>query len=68
MSLQPSSARFTDPGLRPLFAETTRWQSWLDVEAALAKAQAELGIVPDDAATRIAACARLELLDDTGDP
>ncbi|MGI9475274.1 MAG: class-II fumarase/aspartase family protein [Hyphomicrobiaceae bacterium] len=64
MSLQPSSARFQDPGLRPLFEEAARWQSWLDVEAALAKAQAELGIVPKEAAERIAACARLELLDD----
>lgn len=64
MSLQPSSARFEDPGLRPLFEEAARWQSWLDVEAALAKAQAELGIVPAAAAERIGACARLELLDD----
>jgi 3-carboxy-cis,cis-muconate cycloisomerase len=64
MSLEPTSARFKDPGLRPLFAEARRWQSWLDVEAALAKAQADLGIVPTAAAERIAACARLELLDD----
>ncbi len=65
MSLQPSSARFEDLGLRPLFEEAARWQSWLDVEAALAQAQAELGIVPKTAAERIAQCARLELLDDT---
>lgn len=64
MSLQPSSARFEDPGLRPLFEEAARWQSWLDVEAALAQAQAELGIVPAAAAERIGACAHLELLDD----
>lgn len=64
MSLQPSSARFKDPGLRPLFAESARWQSWLDVEAALAKAQAELDIIPASAAERISECARLELLDD----
>lgn len=65
MSLQPSSTRFTDPGIRTLFTEQARWQSWLDVEAALAAAQAELGIVPAAAAERIGACARLELLDDT---
>ncbi len=64
MSLEPSSTRFKDPGLRPLFDEATRWQSWLDVEAALAKAQAELDIVPRAAAERIAECARLEWLDD----
>ncbi|MBU2534181.1 MAG: adenylosuccinate lyase family protein [Alphaproteobacteria bacterium] len=64
MSLQPTSTRFKDPGLRPLFEEKARWQSWLDVEVALAEAQAELGIVPAAAATRIAECARLDLLDD----
>ncbi len=64
MSLQPSSARFEDPGLRPLFEEAARWQSWLDVEAGLAAAQAELGIVPIAAADRIASVARLEHLDD----
>lgn len=64
MSLQPSSTRFTDPGIRPLFEEAARWQSWLDVEAALAEAQAELDIVPQAAARRIKECARLELLDD----
>ena len=37
MSLQPSATRFKDPGLRPLFEEAARWQSWLDVEAALAQ-------------------------------
>lgn len=65
MSLQPSSARFKDPGLRPLFSENKRWQSWLDVEAALARSQATLGIIPVAAAERITACAKLELLDDT---
>ena len=64
MTLQPSSTRFEDPGLRPLFEENARWQSWLDVEAALAKAQAALGIVPVAAANRITAAARLDLLDD----
>lgn len=64
MSLQPSSLRFSDPGIRPLFEERARWQSWLDVEAALARAQAEIGMVPAAAAKTIAENARLELLDD----
>jgi len=64
MSLQPSSARFSDPGIRPLFDEAARWQSWLDVEAALAEAQAALDIIPASAAVQIKAGARLELLDD----
>src|SRR5262249_37843235 len=36
---------------------------WLDVEVALAQAQAELGIIPKDAAPAIAAAAHLEKLD-----
>jgi adenylosuccinate lyase len=64
MSLQPSATRFKDPGLRPLFEEAARWQSWLDVEAALSEAQADLGIIPAAAAKRISEVARLDLLDD----
>ena len=56
--------RFADPGVRPLFDEATRWQSWLDVEVALAKAQAELDIIPSSAADIIADNAQLEKLDD----
>ncbi len=56
--------RFTDPGVRPLFDESNRWQSWLDVEVALAKAQAELGIIPTSAADVIASKAQLDKLDD----
>ncbi|HUS96210.1 MAG TPA: hypothetical protein VMX97_05685, partial [Hyphomicrobiaceae bacterium] len=63
MSLQPSSLRFTDPGIRQLFTEHARWQSWLDVEAALARAQAQLGVIPADSADIIAACAHLDQLD-----
>ncbi|MEM6496972.1 MAG: adenylosuccinate lyase family protein [Pseudomonadota bacterium] len=64
MSLQPTSMRFSDPGIRPLFEEASHWQSWLDVEVALAKAQAELGIIPKTAADIIASNAQLEKLDD----
>ena len=64
MSLEPSSLRFSDPGIRPLFEDQARWQSWLDVEAALAAAQAEIGMIPASAAERIAACAELDQLDD----
>lgn len=64
MSLQPSATRFKDPGLRPLFEEAARWQSWLDVEAALARAQADLDIIPASAADRIEEVAKLDLLDD----
>jgi 3-carboxy-cis,cis-muconate cycloisomerase len=58
-----TAARVPDPGIRALFRRDSRWQAWLDVEAALAKAQAELGIIPAHAAEAIARAARLELLD-----
>lgn len=58
-----TASRVSDPGLRNLYSQESRWQSWLDVEAALAKAQAELGIIPADAAQAIVRCAHLELLD-----
>lgn len=59
----PTAARVSDPGVRALYRLENRWQAWLDVEAALAKAQAELGIIPQPAADAIARAARLELLD-----
>ncbi len=59
----PTAARVADPGIRALYRQENRWQAWLDVEAALATAQAELGIIPAGAAEAIAAAARYELLD-----
>src|SRR3979409_1624545 len=56
----PTATRVADPGRRALYRWENRWQAWLDVEAALARAQAELGIIPADAAEAIAAKARLE--------
>src|ERR1700694_4747069 len=59
----PTATRVSDPGIRALYRLENRWQAWLDVEVALARAQAELGIIPADAAKAIAAKARLELMD-----
>jgi 3-carboxy-cis,cis-muconate cycloisomerase len=59
----PTAARVSDPGIRALYRLENRWQAWLDVEAALAKAQEELGIIPEGSAEAIARGARLELLD-----
>src|SRR5258707_13440343 len=59
----PTAARVLDPGIRALYRLENRWQAWLDVEAALAKAQEELGIIPTGAAEAIERAARLELLD-----
>src|ERR1700739_1036736 len=59
----PTATRVTDPGIRALYRLENRWQAWLEVEVALARAQAELGIIPKGAAEAIARAARLELLD-----
>src|SRR5215469_3079765 len=59
----PTAARVSDPGVRALYRLENRWQAWLDVEVALAKAQEELGIIPEGAADAIARAARLRLLD-----
>jgi adenylosuccinate lyase len=63
MQDEPTSLRIEDPGVRALFTEDARLQSWLDVEAALAQAQAELGVIPDAAAREITRKAHLPLLD-----
>jgi 3-carboxy-cis,cis-muconate cycloisomerase len=46
-----------------LFADEAMVQRYLDVEAALARAQAKLGLVPDTAARAITAAARVENVD-----
>src|SRR5580698_1158379 len=61
----PTATRVTDPGIRALYRQENRWQAWLDVEAALARAQAQLGIIPADAAEAIADKSKLELMDRT---
>src|SRR5947207_750124 len=58
-----TSLRIDDPGVRALFTEAARFQSWLDVEAALAQAQAELGVIPAAAAREITRKAHLSYLD-----
>ena len=63
MQPEPTSLRMADPGIRELFSEDSRLQSWLDVEAALARAQAELGVIPTEAADEIERKCRLEYLD-----
>lgn len=49
--------------LRRIFGEENRIQKWLDFEAALAAAQAELGIIPAAAAQEIALQAQVENID-----
>jgi len=49
--------------LSQLFTTEARLQVWLDIEAALARCQAELNIVPASAAAEISAAARVENID-----
>lgn len=49
--------------LRACFEDQGRMQSWLEILAVLAEAQAEVGLVPMEAARQIRAHARVELLD-----
>ena len=49
--------------LRELFSTRARLQRYLDVEAALALAEAELGVIPADAGEKIAAAAHVERVD-----
>ena len=50
--------------MRAVFSEQAYFQRMLDVEAALARVQARLGIIPADAAEAIIAAARYENLDE----
>lgn len=49
--------------MRAIFDDVPRTQAWLDIIVALAQAQAELGIIPPEAAEEIARVARVENLD-----
>ncbi len=57
MSVSESLLRplFGDPAVDALFDDRARLQAMLDVEAALARAQARCGVIPADAAAPIAA-------------
>ena len=63
MQNEPTSFRVGDAGIRDIFGEASRIQAWLDVEVALAQAQAELGVIPGYAAEEIERKARYEYLD-----
>src|SRR3990170_6893291 len=53
MPVHPIEFRYYYPSMRDIFTEESKLQKWLDVEAALAWAQAQLKIVPRDAAEEI---------------
>ena len=47
-----------------VFDSRRRYQRWLDIEAALARVQADLGVIPREAAEEISRKAKVELLDE----
>jgi 3-carboxy-cis,cis-muconate cycloisomerase len=51
------------PEMLAVFSETSVLQAMLDVEAALARAQAAQGVIPEAAAQVIVSCCQAELLD-----
>ena len=55
----------TEMDIQQIFSKRNKWQIWLDVEAALARAQAQLGMIPAEAADEIARKADLNHIDET---
>lgn len=54
---------FCTPFSKQIFSDTSRLQRWLDIEAALAHSQADLHIIPKEAAREISENADIEKLD-----
>ncbi|MGA7490482.1 MAG: adenylosuccinate lyase family protein [Xanthobacteraceae bacterium] len=54
---------FSTPEMRAVFSDATRTGYYLEIEAALARAQARLGIIPEAAAREIARQCRIENID-----
>ncbi len=63
MSNQLFDAYFTAPAMRAIFCDVGRVQGMLDFEAALARAEARVGVIPAEAVAPIAAACKAELYD-----
>lgn len=57
------SRLYTDGPMRAIFSEEATVRAWLEVEAALARGQAELGLIPTGDAEAIATACRVEAVD-----
>ena len=55
--------QFSTEASRRIFSDENTVQKWLDVEAALARVEAKLGIIPQEAADEITRKAKVELFD-----
>ncbi len=60
MAIHPIEFRYFTKDMREIFTEHAKLQNWLDVEAALAKAHAEVGNIPKVAAEEIAKKAKID--------
>lgn len=58
-----ATGHWFSPKAKQIWSDTTTLQSWLNVEAALAQAQAELDVIPISAAITIRNCAKVDLFD-----
>jgi 3-carboxy-cis,cis-muconate cycloisomerase len=58
-----TSSRVPDSGISALFGTEARWQAWLEIESALALTQADLGMIPREAAETIRSACRIDRLD-----
>jgi adenylosuccinate lyase len=56
------TGRYGSPEMRRIFDEESKLQKWLDVEAAVAEAQASVGDIPEEAAKDIAANASTKIV------
>lgn len=63
MSNQLFDVYFTAPAIRAVFCDAGRVQGMLDFEAALARAEERVGLIPPEAVAPIAAACRAELYD-----
>ena len=63
MTTQSLPPRPSTAEMRELFAPRSHWQAWLEIEAALAETQAELGMIPSAAAVEIRRKANFEHVD-----
>ena len=54
---------YTSPRMKEIFCDEARFQAWLDVEAALARAQARLNLIPKEAAKKITKAATIDNID-----
>lgn len=57
------SRTIDDKGIKQLLSKEKKYQTWLDVEAALAQAQGELGVIPLEDSKVICQSAKIENID-----